>query len=156
VIIDNHADGEGAGLSFRRSDVALLHPTLARNGEHSGIYFLGQSVVWIFNAILVSHSVGIHVTDGNTVIVDGVLWYNTPIALSKGPAAGAAITHQVIGDPLFAADGYHLTPGSAAIGRGVPTSLQVDIDNEVRPLAPALGADEYWADKAYLPLILRQ
>jgi hypothetical protein len=70
--------------------------------------------------------------------------------------AVVTITGQVIGDPLFAADGYHITAGSAAIGRGVPTRLQVDIDNEGRPLAPALGADEYWAAKVYLPVVLRQ
>ncbi len=163
VIIDNQGSPHGAAISVYSSTVKLVHSTLARNNGGSGISVGGclnsscsPSTAALTNTILVSHAVGIRVTDGSTVTADGVLWYQAPITVSKGPAAVVTITHQVIGDPLFAADGYHLTAGSAAIGRGVPTSLQVDIDNEVRPLAPALGADEYWADKAYLPLILRE
>jgi hypothetical protein len=65
------------------------------------------------------------------------------------------VQNQVTGDPAIAADGYHLTAGSAAIFAGVDTSVVTDIDGDDRPFGyPDLGADE-WVGRIYLPLVLR-
>ena len=60
------------------------------------------------------------------------------------------------GDPLFAADGYHLMAGSAAIDKGVDAGVTTDIDGDPRDSNPDLGADE-WAGGTgiYLPIILK-
>jgi hypothetical protein len=60
-----------------------------------------------------------------------------------------------MGDPRFAPDGYHIMAGSAAIGNGIPSLAHLDIDGEGRPFFPALGADEFWPNKFYLPGIQR-
>jgi hypothetical protein len=104
---------------------------------------------------LVSHTVGISVTSGNTVTVDGVLWHRTPITTSAGATASVSVQGQRTGDPAFAADGYHLTAGSAAIDAGVDAGVLIDVDGDRRPIGrPDLGADE-WAVRVYLPLVLR-
>jgi hypothetical protein len=57
---------------------------------------------------------------------------------------------------VFATDGYHLTVGSVAIGRGVFSGVTTDIDGEGRPSTnPSLGADEFWPFKRYFPVVFR-
>ena len=113
------------------------------------------------NTIFVSHSVGISVTAGNTVTVDAVLWYDTPITVSAALGSSATVNNEFTGDPIFATDGYHLTAGSAAIDNGVDAGVTVDIDGELRPASAGfdLGADEYWPPDVrkyiYLPLVFR-
>jgi hypothetical protein len=61
------------------------------------------------------------------------------------------------GDPHFVnpdSGDYHVGAGSAAIGKGVPTSVTTDIDGELRLGSPTLGADEAFLS-VYLPLVLR-
>jgi hypothetical protein len=59
------------------------------------------------------------------------------------------------GDPAFAADGYHLTGGSAALNWGMDMGTNTDIDGEPRPnVAHDLGADEFWPT-VYLPMVIR-
>ncbi len=108
------------------------------------------------NTILVSHTVGISVTEGNTATVNSVLWYSTPITISQDSATTVWVQNEHTGDPAFAADGYHLTTDSVeVIGQGVDAGVAVDIDGDPRPENPALGADEYATDfEVYLPLVL--
>ena len=161
VVTDNQA--KTAALKLWSSHVNLLHPTIARNFSDSAIYLADidlysdgvPSNLTITNAIIVSHPVGITVTDYNTVTVDGVLWHGKPLTISYGPLAQVTIYHEVIGDPLFASDGYHILPGSAAIGQGIPVGNIPDIDGEPRLPLPALGADEYWLGHWYLPMVKR-
>jgi hypothetical protein len=63
----------------------------------------------------------------------------------------------VDGDPAFAADGYHILPGSAAIDAGVNVSVTTDIDGDPRPNGPGydIGADEAQLRRVYLPMVLR-
>jgi hypothetical protein len=55
---------------------------------------------------------------------------------------------------------YHLTAASAAIDRGVDAGVTTDIDGQPRPNPetgiPDLGVDEFWWNRVYLPLVLRQ
>ena len=77
-------------------------------------------------------------------------------AANTDGAGSIAITGEYAGDPVFAADGYHLTAGSAAINRGVRAGVVDDIDGQARDVAPDLGADEYpLEERGYLPIILR-
>ena len=154
VIADNQAiSGRGSGLMIRESTARLLHTTIARNSFADGsavyVFFLGgvsYSTVTMTNTILVIHTVGISVTGGNTVTVNDVLWYGTPITVSQATTATVTLQDEHWGNPAFAADGYHITPASAALDAGVSAGVASDIDGEARPFgaAPDLGADE-WA-----------
>jgi hypothetical protein len=168
VVADNQASGAGSGLYVRYSSPRLVHITLARNqGGDGGLYITGEenvegyspSTVVLTNVILVSHTVGITVTGGNTATVNGVLWYATPLTVSTAPTATTVVQNEYIGDPAFAADGFHLGSSSAAIDRGVEASVTDDIDGDRRPYGNGydLGADE-WTDWrfVYLPVVLRQ
>jgi hypothetical protein len=114
------------------------------------------------NTILVSHTVGISVTGSSAVTVDSVLWHSTPVTVSQSPTATVTVRNQHTGDPAFAADGYHLTAGSAAIDKGLDAGMGTDIDGDARPdgCFPDLGADEFIKGVAcrriFLPLVLRR
>ena len=165
VIADNHCSTAGGGLWIYGASPQLLHNTIARNsgGDGSGVYITQlvwpeteSTVVTLTNTILVSHTVGISVTGGNTVTVNGILRYNTPITFSQSPTATVVVQNQYTGDPAFAPDGYHLMAGSAAINKGIDSRITMDIDGEKRPAGVGwdLGADELWY-KNYLPLVMR-
>ncbi len=96
-------------------------------------------------------------TGGNTVTVNTVLWYSTPIAIERSPTAFVVVQHSLWGDPRFADAGdYHIGPGSAAIDTGVETGVTSDIDGEVRPRGrPDIGADE-GGMAVLLPLVLKE
>ena len=99
---------------------------------------------------------GITVTGGNTLTVNGVLWYGTPMTVSQSITATVVAQHQYSGAPHFATDGYHLMAGSAAIDKGVDAGVNVDIDGGSRPSGTGydLGADELW-HMVFVPLSLR-
>ncbi len=156
VIADNQAIVSGSGLYILASSPHLLHNTIARNhgGDGSGIYVTNfgasLSTAWLTNTILVSHTVGITVAAGSTATLEATLWGGAGSAgLPNWGGEGTVITgtHNYWGDVDFVdpdTGDYHLGPGSAAIDRGVPTTLISDIDGAYRPqgLAPDLGADE--------------
>ena len=147
VIVDNRASLIGSGMAIIRGDLKMLHNTIARNtgGNNDGLRIAGESTtVAMTNTLLVSHTVGISVTDSSTVTVNGILWHNTPITVAQDITTVVGIQHQYTGAPAFAADGYHLMPGSAAIDRGVSAKVTTDIDGQSRPLGAGydLGADE--------------
>lgn len=150
VFIDNQAPSQGSGLWLGGSQPVLLHTTFASNtgGGGEGIVAtdagVTPSTLDITNTIIADQSVGISLTVGSSAAIDGILWYNTPITATLSGVT-VTIQHQYQGDPAFAPDGYHLTAGSAAIGKGVPAGVNTDIDNQPRPsIGPDLGADQYW------------
>ena len=157
IIADNHADWAGSGLySVGSSSSRLVHTTIARNlgGAGSGIHIAGPtSTIAMTNTILVSHTVGITVADGNTVTLNGVLWYSNTI--NNGGPGIVVVTKEYTGNPAFATDVYHLTNVSAAIDKGVNAGVVDDIDGNPRPQGGGydLGADEFVC--IYLPFILR-
>jgi len=65
-----------------------------------------------------------------------------------GDEANVAATGSVkiVGNPMLASDNIHLTPQSPALGRAIDIGVDVDIDNNARPLpsgtAPDLGCSE--------------
>jgi parallel beta-helix repeat protein len=166
AIIDNSATVNGSGLYLGGSTPILLHTTVARNsgGYGSAIYVHSDgmttySTLAMTNTILVDHSIGISVTSGSSVILNGVLWQNTPITISQSGAT-VVVQNQYTGSPSFSGDGYHITAASHAIDLGVPTDVIKDIDGELRLCGSAdLGADEYMLGNclihAYLPVIIR-
>ncbi len=152
VVADNRATWRGAGLyltsASRNTAPRLAHPTLARNtgGDGSGVHVVheGQgyhSQVDLTNAILVSHTLGITVSAGNTATLNATLWHANDTDWSGNVIHSADHT----GDPAFAPDGYHLTGASAALDVGVDAGVDHDIDGQTRPQEAGydVGADEF-------------
>jgi parallel beta-helix repeat protein len=156
VVADNivhRATGLGAGIYALQSSARLLHTTIARNGggDGSGLctrYLRSPSTVAMTDTIIVSHTVGITVEAGNTVIVNATLWHANTTNWDGAGTINHANDHS--GDPTFAPDGYHLQAGSMAIDRGVSAGVTTDIDGEVRPQGGGfdIGADEFTAPPA--------
>ncbi|MEA3342491.1 MAG: right-handed parallel beta-helix repeat-containing protein, partial [Chloroflexota bacterium] len=152
VVADNEASDRGSGLYISNCSPRLLHTTIARNSGESGqaIYVSGSGhTVWMTNTILVSHTVGITVTGGNTATLEATLWGGGDWAndLNWGGDGHIVGSANVTGDPSFVdPDGgdYHITGASAAVDEGVPMWVSTDIDGDARTVssAPDLGADE--------------
>ncbi len=147
----------------------MLHTTIARNtgGDGSGVYVTNfgadYGTVAFTNTILVSHSVGITVTTGNTATLEATLWANDTDWGSVGNIFTGTVN--IWGDPAFVdpdAGDYHVGLASAAIDRGVNAGVTTDIDGDARPDGCFfdIGADEFITGVAckyiYLPLIMRQ
>ena len=156
VVADNQASTAGSGLYIERSSPHLLHTTIAHNtgGDGSGVYVTNYgstySTVALNDTILVSHTVGITVTAGNTAMLEGTLWGSG--AWANGAdwgGAGTIVTGtvNVWGKPGFVdpdSGDYHITAASAAVDAGVDAGVTTDVDGHHRPYgsAPDLGADE--------------
>ena len=154
VVADNTAGEYGAGINIRqRSTPALFHSTIARNqgGDGSGVSITfgagSDCTVALTNTILVSHTVGITVSEGNTVTLAGTLWFSNTTGWD-GLGTIITGTHNLSLDPLFAADGFHISAASPAIDAGVLTEVTSDMDGDPRDLLPDLGADEIFACSA--------
>ena len=166
VIADNEATMYGSGIYAVRAAAQLLHTTIARNrttdigSDDSGVYVTSltgeYSSVAMTNTIVVGHGVGVTVTAGNVVVLNNILWHANTVT-DTGGAGSVTRLNDHSGDPAFAPDGYHLTPGSAAIDRGVNAGVTTDVDGEPRPLGAGydIGADELAVRWVYLPLVLR-
>jgi hypothetical protein len=155
TIVSGNQANDGNGIYIKASTIRLLHATIAHiaGSAESGIYVTNYSyeddtrpsIVALTNTIVASHTVGISVTGGNTVTVNGILWYGAPVTLSHATTATVNVQNQREGDPRFGMDGYHILTDSAAINGGVDAGVGGDIDNQPRPYqTPDLGADEYW------------
>lgn len=160
VIIGNQAQLQGAGMYIRRNEAShLLHTTIARNsgGDGSGVYVADlsgeYSTAILTNTIIAEQAVGIAVAAGNTAALNNTLWHAN--GQDRDGAGSINHTDDRSGDPRFAADGFHLTVGSAAIDRGVDAGVTTDIDGDVRPWGAGydIGADEYREPRVYLPLL---
>lgn len=145
------------GYSVAPLTATLLHNTLVGSGAGYGVYVeTGYVTLYLTNTIVTSHTWGITntVPAYSTLHVDHTLfWANT-----RDGIRGAS---PVNGNPAFAADGYHLGPGSSAIDRGVNAGVFTDIDGDVRPEGCFfdIGADEFFTGLGcqviHLPLVLR-
>ncbi|MBX3057802.1 MAG: right-handed parallel beta-helix repeat-containing protein [Anaerolineae bacterium] len=169
ILNDNQANTAGSAVAVIGADdtLSMQHATMAGNhGGDAAVWLAGYDIdsgepiansrLMMTNTILVSHTMAVSVGNGHTAVLNGVLWFNTPITVTAGVTATVSVANQLTGDPVFAPDGYHITAGSAAIRAGVPSGVSLDIDGEGRPSAnPSLGVDEYWPFKGYFPLIFK-
>jgi len=156
VVTDNalsQTTGTGAGIYIIVGSPRLVHCTVTRNtgGDGSGIYVTGfewsgtyySSTVLLTNSILVSQTVGITVSAGDTANLNSTLWHDNGSDWNGTGTINHTRDH--CGDPAFATDGYHLTGVSAAINQGIDAGLTSDIDGDTRPYGAGydLGADEW-------------
>jgi hypothetical protein len=178
IVADNAAETLGSGLYVEDMSADLVHTTIARNqgGDGSGIHITGiSSTVGMTNTILVSHTVGITVTAGNTAALEATLW-GTDTWANRADWGGSGTiltgTINLWGDPDFVdpdAGDYHIDADSAAIDAGVDAGVRQDIDGDPRPAGYCydgdgyprpmqecydIGADEFPARMIYLPLVM--
>jgi parallel beta-helix repeat protein len=157
VVADNWANSYSSGLGIAGSSLRLLHTTIARNsgGDGSGVYVTNfgadYSTVAFTNTILVSHTVGITVTGGNTATLEATLWANDTDWGGVGTVITGAVN--IWGDPAFVAPDagdYHIAAVSAARDAGVNAGATEDFDGESRPSDGFydIGADEYYPHPA--------
>jgi parallel beta-helix repeat protein len=156
IVADNQVATYGSGLYVEASSPRLWHTTVARNtgGDGSGLYVTGgvdYSTVGLTNTILVSQTVGVMATAGNTATLEATLWGEGAWANTADIGGAGTIltgTSNFRSDPLFAdpsAGDYHLKDGSGAIDNGVDTGTGSDVDLDLRPIGPGfdIGADEF-------------
>ena len=176
LVADNRVNGLGSGLYIEGSSPRLLHTTIARNGsagpvlspstllginsaeglttgsggDGSGIY-VDSGTVALTNTILVSHTVGITVTTGNTARMEATLWGSGAWANGTDWGGAGTVTTGTInirGDPAFVDPGvgdYHIGSISAARDAGMDAGVNRDIDSQFRPMdwGYDIGADEH-------------
>jgi parallel beta-helix repeat protein len=162
VITNTSSSNAGNGILVFAGSPHFIHTTLARNsgGNGAGVFVKDNGLgvfgsIMLTNTIVFSHSVGISVTTGNTATLNSLLFFGNTNDTGGG---GTIISSNLYtGNPNFDTDGYHLTSGSAAIDKGISTSVITDFDDDARPSgsAPDLGADELGAFFIYLPIILK-
>jgi len=166
ALLDNNviADNEG-GVSITGHTTRLRHNTIARNGA-LGVsvwgYWDGDGTAILTDTILVSHTVGLTVTAGNTATLEATLWGDGAWANTTDWGGAGYITTGTVnvrGNPAFVDPDngdYHIGSGSAAIDAGVDAGVLTDIDGDTRPIGLGfdIGADEARL-RVYLPLVLR-
>lgn len=154
LVAENRADKSGSGLYIQTGSPRLLHTTVARNwgGDGTGIFVNG----WVFdtptlsNTIIVSHTAGISVTSGQTML-EATLWGAGVWANGTdwgGEGTVITGTTNLWGDPAFVAPNagdYHIRPESAALDAGIDAGVLYDIDGDARPFGDGydVGADEW-------------
>jgi hypothetical protein len=156
AFVENEVTTSGSGLCVESARALLLHNTFSANlgGDGSGVSITGTlSFVTATNTIVADHALGADVTGGAALTLDTTLWYG------NGQDWQGNVTHSGdrTADPLFAADGYHLTRPSPAVDQAVDAGVTTDIDSQRRPGGPGpdIGADEYMS-ALYLPLLMRR
>jgi hypothetical protein len=117
------------------------------------------------NTILVSHSVGLEVTDGNTATLQGTLWGTAAWANGSDWIGGGTVSTgsvDVQGEPDFVDPDngdYHIARNSAARDAGVDGGVRHDVDGDPRPLGNGydIGADEFHPGfPIFAPLVLSE
>jgi hypothetical protein len=144
--------------------MTFINDTFYDNGR-VGVEANRNSTVYVTNTIVYSHVEGLKLGDpGSTLVGDYNLLSNT-VNYAGGAAGGL---NDIIGqDPLFVnatAGDFHLPSNSPAIDKGNDTVAPADdFDGDQRPsdgdfdgtARADIGADEYWPQTLYLPIILR-
>jgi hypothetical protein len=156
VIADNPLPGGpwAAAIRVHGNTAALRHNTIARNQDGIGVlvsgYWGGDGLAVMTDTVLVSHTVGISVTAGNTATLEATLWGDDIWANGTDWLNAGTLTTGTVNvwdDPAFvnpAVGDYHITPASFALDAGLEAGLSTDIDGHFRPYgtAPDIGADE--------------
>jgi parallel beta-helix repeat protein len=161
VLVGNQATLGGGLVLDEVKEGTLTNNTLYDNGE-IGVLVGGGAPLTLTNNIIVSHTVGISVTEGATATVRYTLWHDNDTDIGGGGTISH--TQPVYGDPAFVAPSghdYHLTIGSAARDAGdpagVPPAPDHDRDDVARPqgMAVDIGAYEWRGYYQYLPLVAK-
>jgi hypothetical protein len=169
VVASNYASTGGSGLWIQGESIGhLRHTTIADNkgGSGQGVLVDDYSTLAFTNTIIAGHdNVGITVTTGSSVTLEGTLWYNNGSTIG-GEGYIHIGTINLDGNPAFfnpSGWDYHLTPRSAAIDQGVDAGVTHDIDGDSRPVdgdedgiaVVDIGATEFepW-EYIYLPLVV--
>ncbi|MEI2692106.1 MAG: right-handed parallel beta-helix repeat-containing protein [Anaerolineae bacterium] len=120
----------------------LLHTTFTGNSGDAVTVASGGTAT-LTNSIIANNTAGVRVNSGGAGTLERTLWYDN----GANTVGTVSQTGSMTGEPLFAADGYHLTHLSPALEQGVNAGVAVDIDGEARPqpagTGPDLGVDEY-------------
>ncbi|MBN1318993.1 MAG: hypothetical protein JXA42_26155, partial [Anaerolineales bacterium] len=143
-------NNSGWAIDIEGASPRLINNTIASNNVgirvaarlQDAVYY--TSTVALINTILVNHSTGLQIEADNKVLVDSVLWYNTPNTITLEASSVLTVLNQYTGNPALDNDGYHIMPNSRALDAGVATGLSYDIDGHHRPYNQYtdLGADE--------------
>ena len=174
VVADNRTEQAGSGVFIYASAAQFVHNTIAQNqgGNGTGIqvaHYVGSSRVGLTNTIIVSHAVGISVTNDSTATLNATLWGTdewTNAVDWQGDHVSSV--NNVDGNPKFTDSSnhdYHLLSGSAAIDVGVFAGVTTDLDGHSRmPDYGGLRVDigAYEAEyqgviyQTYLPVTIKQ
>jgi hypothetical protein len=118
ALVGNQAvEGSGFWIGGDESHtIQARHTTLYDNkGGGEGIYVGESTTLALTNTIIASHTLGISATSVGTATLNATLWY------ANGTDRDGNVSHinDLVGNPLFTADGYHIYPSSAARDAGV-------------------------------------
>jgi len=163
VVAGNTAkEAGGLVMALFEEGGVVTNNTLAGNSDAAAVVEEGTTPVTFTNNIVVSHTVGISVTEGTTATVRYTLWDGNGMDIAG--AGTISETHPVTGDVAFVNpdnDDYYLSTGSAAINAGdpagVPPAPPVDLDGVARPVGVAvdLGAYEWQGYWRHLPFVAK-
>ena len=153
LIADNAAGGEGGGIYVESSSLEALHTTLARSNGPSALCVTRHagegSYAALVNTILVSHTLGVTVSEGSYATLEATLWGAGDWANDRDWAGHGTLmtgTLNLWQEPGFVIGDYYLGLNSAAVDAGIDAGVGRDIDGQPRPHYDGydLGADEWW------------
>jgi uncharacterized repeat protein (TIGR01451 family) len=153
LVAENTARADGGGIYVEASSLEAFQTTLARNDGPSGLCVTRHageaSSATLANTILVSHTLGVTVTQGNYATLEATLWGAGAWANGLDWAGDGTIVTGTLNlweEPGFSDKDYYLDVNSAAIDAGIDTGVDWDIQRQPRPHYDGydLGADEWW------------
>ncbi len=142
------SNNSGYGIQTYSAPVHLFHSTIVSNSLDA-INLAYNATLELTNTLIAYNGMGIEYTTGCQLSGSNNLFWDNHTNYFSG-------TNYLVGNPMLAGDGYHLSNGSPAIDAGINVVVVDDIDGNKRPILSGfdIGADE-WLIKVFLPLILK-
>ncbi len=159
-IYSNTSGYGGDGMALVDGPVEAYHNTVVDNDGSDGEgVWLGDDEIYLYDNLIVGHSVGITASATTRAIWDYNGLSDNLAAYAPGLTAG---TNDPQGNARFvnrAARDYHLDLASPMAGAGLDVGVAFDADGDARPAPigtrPDVGADEVSQRRIYLPVVLR-